>query len=139
MAEPLQANTIESLLCRPGGLLGPSNRPIPPTGGGGAPLPLALVVPLPLSAVGGGILSEVELICRYSEGILKVPWLSIALDRREVRIQSGDICDSPKLLRITTPPRSGGLIAWVGLRTKSFGLGERSYESSRQNGNSGRG
>ena len=53
------------LLCRPGGLLGPSTLPIPPTGGGG---PL-----IPLGADGGGIFSEPVLMCRYSEGILDPP------------------------------------------------------------------
>lgn len=48
---------------------------MPPTGGGGPPGPL--------SAVGGGIFREPELMCLYSVAILGVPWLNMKFEAEE--------------------------------------------------------
>jgi hypothetical protein len=76
-------NSIILLLCLPGGLRGPSNLPIPPTGGGGA---LA-----PFGADGGGIFNDPEFICLYSAGIRGPPLSIIILIVRVV--MSMNVCE----------------------------------------------
>lgn len=87
------------MFCLPGGLLGPSNRPIPPAGG----------PPVPLSTDGGGIFKEPALWCRYSDGILELP-LNADIRRYVNRYQVLNIVQVGinRSARAVTPPRCSG-------------------------------
>jgi len=115
-------NSSILLLCLPGGLRGPSNLPIPPTGGGG---PL-----VPFGADGGGIFNDPEFMCLYSAGILGPP-LSIIISIVRV-VLSIKVCEDQADELSRPRLEVGDCVAWRcgWLRIiRYFGVEEKTGES----------
>lgn len=92
------------VFCLPGGLRGPSNLPIPPTGGAGPAVPL--------TADGGGIFKEPELMCRYSDGILEGP-VNIAMQAVRLDIELSVCVEKSRVSAFANPASKWGIcVAW---------------------------
>ena len=89
-----------NLLCLPGGLLGPSSRPIPPAGAGPPPFPFMVV--------GGGIFKEPVLICLYSAETRGPPWLNIEMVLYGCEFEGVDRC-KVKAVRYRDPASRWGI------------------------------